>query len=625
MRKITILILLTFIFFNIFQKIKAQNLTKKDSFATETIQKVPPQLIQASDINGKTVTFSKFIKALTKQYFDPKDNVKIALQFRDIIIKFDEVEDRAFMDKRFADPNPDVMTCVHDLLLENITIEGGMWWVMNKFVFKGYVTISQFNNSHMWFKNCIFEKTVRFATCKIVFLNFENCEFQHGFRYHLNELKEYVKFEKCKISINPDIQNDTRMSPFDLYVIEAHLFQFSQKGEAVDFFMNNCVFGVPKRNKNLPKYAVNISETHFTNLQLVDNIFYTNLNLAQSTIENQFLFSGGKLIGSLIMDALNMNPLNTRVQWTKFSNNKISIYDAKKQLVNGYSRKEIKDEVLFANLISCYATFYGLFKSQGNRTYGNNCYVEWKDIETEYLYNLYKKDPRVSVYFAYLMNVFLRDFCDYGTNPLKSIYLSSLVLIFFALLYFFSPFQLNGDKDEEGKYTRVSIYTQIRLYASYFLEKEKLKNIYLRQQICKVENNDKMEFLRLTNGKTGRLPMMFHLIAKPSIWWRGYKQNLEVWFYERIDYVHEKWEDLTKFRRILASFAFGFLMLIGFIYFVLVRAVDAFTLSLNVFSTLGFGEIPIKGVIRYLTVIEGFIGWFLLSIFSVSLISQVIQ
>ena len=38
-----------------------------------------------------------------------------------------------------------------------------------------------------------------------------------------------------------------------------------------------------------------------------------------------------------------------------------------------------------------------------------------------------------------------------------------------------------------------------------------------------------------------------------------------------------------------------------------------------------FGEIPIKGLPRYLAIIQGFIGWFMLTIFSVSLISQLLN
>ncbi len=38
-----------------------------------------------------------------------------------------------------------------------------------------------------------------------------------------------------------------------------------------------------------------------------------------------------------------------------------------------------------------------------------------------------------------------------------------------------------------------------------------------------------------------------------------------------------------------------------------------------------FDEIPIKGLPRYLAIIQGFIGWFMLTIFSVSLISQLLN
>ncbi|MEJ0031705.1 MAG: hypothetical protein WDO15_15605 [Bacteroidota bacterium] len=55
---------------------------------------------------------------------------------------------------------------------------------------------------------------------------------------------------------------------------------------------------------------------------------------------------------------------------------------------------------------------------------------------------------------------------------------------------------------------------------------------------------------------------------------------------------------------------------------VLVALLNAYVLSLNAFVTLGFGEIPTKGVARYVTIIEGFVGWFLLTLFSVALISQ---
>lgn len=54
------------------------------------------------------------------------------------------------------------------------------------------------------------------------------------------------------------------------------------------------------------------------------------------------------------------------------------------------------------------------------------------------------------------------------------------------------------------------------------------------------------------------------------------------------------------------------------------NVVNAFTLSINSFVTLGFGAIPTTGISRYLCVLQGFIGWFLLSLFTVAIINQVI-
>lgn len=51
---------------------------------------------------------------------------------------------------------------------------------------------------------------------------------------------------------------------------------------------------------------------------------------------------------------------------------------------------------------------------------------------------------------------------------------------------------------------------------------------------------------------------------------------------------------------------------------------NAFTLSLNSFVTLGYGTIPTSGAARYICILQGFIGWFLLSVFTASLINQVL-
>ncbi len=58
------------------------------------------------------------------------------------------------------------------------------------------------------------------------------------------------------------------------------------------------------------------------------------------------------------------------------------------------------------------------------------------------------------------------------------------------------------------------------------------------------------------------------------------------------------------------------------IYGLLISSINAIMLSLNAFTTLGFGNIPTHGIGRYICILQGFIGWFLLSVFTVALFNQ---
>ncbi|HEU5292032.1 MAG TPA: ion channel, partial [Cyclobacteriaceae bacterium] len=56
----------------------------------------------------------------------------------------------------------------------------------------------------------------------------------------------------------------------------------------------------------------------------------------------------------------------------------------------------------------------------------------------------------------------------------------------------------------------------------------------------------------------------------------------------------------------------------------LLSFLNAVTLSMNAFITLGFGSIPTTGLARYVCVFQGVLGWFLLSLFTVALLNQVL-
>ncbi|MEQ9306552.1 MAG: hypothetical protein RJQ14_21745, partial [Marinoscillum sp.] len=89
--------------------------------------------------------------------------------------------------------------------------------------------------------------------------------------------------------------------------------------------------------------------------------------------------------------------------------------------------------------------------------------------------------------------------------------------------------------------------------------------------------------------------------------------------------IHSKNHLITSFKAIVYDKdQFRIMTIFGLLGYLVLAIINAFTLSLNSFVTLGFGQIPTYGVARYVCIIEGFLGWFLLSLFSVALINQVI-
>ena len=93
----------------------------------------------------------------------------------------------------------------------------------------------------------------------------------------------------------------------------------------------------------------------------------------------------------------------------------------------------------------------------------------------------------------------------------------------------------------------------------------------------------------------------------------------------RTDLVKGKYSDLPKKKRFRVNLLIGLIFFIFLIVSLLVRLLNALTLSINAFTTLGFGNIPTQGLARYIAIMQGFIGWFLLSLFSVALINQVLS
>ena len=87
----------------------------------------------------------------------------------------------------------------------------------------------------------------------------------------------------------------------------------------------------------------------------------------------------------------------------------------------------------------------------------------------------------------------------------------------------------------------------------------------------------------------------------------------------------KKWIDLNRKERYWVGTLTFCLTIVYISYLITVRAFNSLIISINAFSTLGFGQIPVRGFIKYIAIIEGFVGWFLLSIFLVSVLNQMMN
>jgi hypothetical protein len=207
-------------------------------------------------------------------------------------------------------------------------------------------------------------------------------------------------------------------------------------------------------------------------------------------------------------------------------------------------------------------------------------------------------------------------FSAYGTEPARAIIFSFYVILIFALIYLFFP----NSWDSHGKHRIIHRYT---FFMKYMNRNQGIHEVYLEEKQPELLAYE--EFKNIINESSKSVPRFFKATALPLYKWSLSGTQLTASFLSRFDVLKGTWEEVPQNHRwwkvILLIGTFS----IAILYDIMIKILNALMLSINTFTTLGFGEIPIKGLPRYLAIIQGFIGWFMLTIFSVSLISQLLN
>lgn len=260
--------------------------------------------------------------------------------------------------------------------------------------------------------------------------------------------------------------------------------------------------------------------------------------------------------------------------------------------------------------------FYRYYKNQFNSEAANEAYIDLKDFETERLQIIYTRDKGFRTYFRWKVNQFLKLFSDYGTDPSKAIVFSVYVILAFALVYLFFP----NHWDSHGKNR---IKDRFLFFHKYLRLNKGIQDVYLEGQQEEIESSH--AFRKVLDDHKDEVPAFFYNAAGPLLKWSTAGTTIYSKLLSRVDFLKGSWKDTDPKVRGLKTALTIIIFFIALCYDILIKMLNALMLSINTFTTLGFGEIPIKGLPRYLAIIQGFIGWFMLTIFSVSLISQLLN
>jgi len=479
---------------------------------------------------------------------------------------------------------------VDGLKFDNSFGVAGKVKVIKNLHFKGWLRISNYNSepiSGFFLKNIISDKqfTIK-GTDRFSYFNFYNCEFKTWVGFF--DFNESASFSFTNVAVKKHIQL-TRTPGKPRLSIKNSNFNMISLG-------SSQISEVDIRNSKIDTISIR-SAIIERKIHLVENqinlIELTGAQLPESNTYIPFKQVSGKLF---------VNPRSPLRP------------DAKVYMVSDSMNFEIKED--YDLLIASYKSLLESYQKRGDQESYNACYVEMKNLDTRHLKFLYTESPTFKTFFKWRINQFLKVFSGYGTEPERAVIFSMYVILLFAFIYLLFP----NSWDAHG---RKRIMNRYAFFFKYMNKKSGIHEVYLDNQKEDLLEFDEFKTLVAQQGKT--VPRFFTATALPLYKWAISGTKFSASVLKRVDIMKGTWNDLPTKKRWWKSFLLIGAFTVAICYDILIKMLNALMLSINTFTTLGFGEIPIKGLPRYLAIIQGFIGWFMLTIFSVSIISQLLN
>ena len=525
-----------------------------------------------------------------------------------------------FWDKRYVNGGENLVI-KKGLAFEECDFPEFFFSLFRNMTFEETISFVQTTNLRMAFKDCTFKGPVILRIGTVAeFLEFENCTFERGFAIMEDGMViNHLSFKNCTFKYNESYITNPRIHKDQFNVGElkecAQYFYFPNNQVEMDLKFEDCKFEKVTATHPLLSFYIDLSHSSFKSLEFTNSKVDVPLDFSFVSVSNQFKVYNTTLY-QVAAEAISFNSSNSKLDWDHFGGQRLMVKKNEKTFLNGKEVVALNDKYSFETLISVYTLFYHTYKDQGNTLSANACYVEWKDIETAYLRKRLKTNPDSRTWFSWIMNAFLKFFCDYGTNPFKSLTWSFVVMLIFTAI--FMIYLWNFDTSEHKDIRRV-----FKSFGLYFVGGKSLLEIGEMMVPAKTKQPSAEELSEFISQHKKALPGYYRLfgmnIARPKFTFRS------MIFYRIAHQLLGRWEEANRIKRTWVAIVVSLWILGIFIKILLIRIFDAFTMSLNSFSTLGYGDLPRSEGMRYLSILEGFIGWFLLSIFIVALISQIIQ
>jgi hypothetical protein len=290
--------------------------------------------------------------------------------------------------------------------------------------------------------------------------------------------------------------------------------------------------------------------------------------------------------------------------------------DARDTVYQALTPADFRNEEAYYRLIARYKALHSHYQSLGDIESANACYREMKHKEGGYLAYQYSQHPTLKNYFGLKMNHFLDTFCGYATDPVLALVYSFYVVLCFGLAYLIFP----SDEDNLSRGRWLAFWQN---WLHYFRSHQTRTAAFSRR--TRADLRGLIRYRQALDAARKETPRFFQWLGRPYYYFSLLVYQINLFWIRQTDVLPGVWAEQPK-RKQFALLVWAWAELLGFIgWGVTMRCLNALALSLNAFVTLGYGEIQAKGVARYLAVLEGLIGWFLLSIFTVSLVGQILQ